>query len=115
MKSKFIPSILLIIYVGIIIKILIFKDIPAFHFGYVTLDFAGTHDGPANWIPFKTIVPYLLGSGGWLIGGMNIIGNIILLVPLGFLIPLVFPKINWKQIIVVSILCSFIIEGIQAI
>jgi glycopeptide antibiotics resistance protein len=115
MKSKFIPSILLIIYVGIIIKILIFKDIPAFHFGYVTLDFAGTHDGPANWIPFKTIVPYLLGSGGWLIGGMNIIGNIILLVPFGFLIPFVFTKINWKQIIVVSILCSFIIEGIQAI
>ena len=115
MKSKFIPSILLIIYVGIIIKILILKDIPAFHFGYVTLDFAGTHDGPANWIPFKTIVPYLLGSGGWLIGGMNIIGNIILLVPFGFLIPFVFTKINWKQIIVVSILCSFIIEGIQAI
>jgi hypothetical protein len=46
---------------------------------------------------------------------MNIIGNIILLVPLGFLIPFVFSKINWKQIIVVSILCSFIIEGIQAI
>jgi glycopeptide antibiotics resistance protein len=115
MKNKLIPSILLIIYVGIIIKILILKDIPAFHFGYVTLDFAGTHDGPANWIPFKTIVPYLLGSGGWLIGGMNIIGNIILLVPLGFLIPFVFTKINWKQIIVASILCSFIIEGIQAI
>ncbi len=115
MKSKLIPSILLIIYVGIIIKILILKDIPAFHFGYVTLDFAGTHDGPANWTPFKTIIPYLLGSRGWLIGGMNILGNIVLLVPIGFLIPFVFTKINWKQIILVSILYSFIIEGIQAI
>jgi glycopeptide antibiotics resistance protein len=115
MKQRLISVILLITYIGIIIKVLILKDIPALHFGNVTLDFAGTHDGPANWIPFKTIVPYLLGSGGWLIGGMNIIGNIFLLIPIGFLIPLVFSKISWKQIFVVSIFSSFIIEGTQAI
>lgn len=115
MKSKFIPTILLIVYIGIIIKVLILKDIPAFHFGYVTLDFSGTHEGPANWIPFKTIIPYLLGSGGWLIGGMNIVGNIVLLVPIGFLLPFVFTNTNWKQIIIISIVGSFLIEGTQAI
>ena len=115
MKHRLIPIILLITYIGVIVKVLILKDIPSLHFGNVTLDFAGTHDGPANWIPFKTIVPYLLGSGGWLIGGMNIIGNIVLLVPIGFLMPLVFSKISWKQIIIVSIFSSFIIEGAQAI
>ncbi|MFM6944257.1 MAG: VanZ family protein [Bacteroidota bacterium] len=115
MKQKLFPAILLIAYIGLIVKVLILKDIPALHFGYVTLDFSGTHDGPANWTPLKTIIPYLLASGGWLIGGMNIIGNIVLLVPLGFLIPFVFTRTNWKQIIVVSILSSFLIEGIQAI
>ncbi len=114
MKQKLISTILLIAYIGIIIKVLILKDIPAFHIGYVTLDFAGTHDGPANWIPFKTIIPYLLGSGGWLIGGLNILGNIILLVPVGFLWPFVFTKTNWKQIIIVAILGCLLIEGTQA-
>ena len=86
-----------LVYTYILIKVLVLKDIPALHLGNVTLDFGGTHDGPANWIPFKTILPYLMGDGGWLIGGMNILGNIVLLVPIGFILPFIFPKINWKQ------------------
>lgn len=115
MKKIIFPLIALLLYTYILIKVLVLKDIPALHFGNVTLDFGGTHDGPANWIPFKTIIPYLLGSGGWLIGGMNILGNIVLLVPIGFLLPFVFPTINWKQKLAFAIIACLLIETTQAI
>ena len=59
MKKISFPLITFLVYTYILIKVLVLKDIPALHLGNVTLDFGGTHDGPANWIPFKTIIPYL--------------------------------------------------------
>ena len=115
MKKISFPLIALLVYTYILIKVLVLKDIPALHLGNVTLDFSGTHDGPANWIPFKTIIPYLRGDGGWLIGGMNILGNIALLVPIGFIVPFVFPKINWKQKLVFAIIACSLIETAQAV
>ena len=115
MKKISFPIIAFFVYTYILIKVLVLKDIPALHLGNVTLDFGGTHDGPANWIPFKTIIPYLLGSGGWLIGGMNILGNIVLLVPIGFILPFIFPTINWKQKLAFAITTCLLIETTQAI
>lgn len=115
MKKISIPLIAFLVYTYILIKVLVFKDIPALHLGSVTLDFSGTHDGPANWIPFKTILPYLFGDGGWLIGGMNILGNIVLLVPIGFILPFIFPKINWKQKLAFAIIACLLIEASQAL
>ena len=115
MKKIIFPLIALLLYTYILIHVLVLKDIPALHLGSVTLDFSGTHDGPANWIPFKTILPYLLGDGGWLIGGMNILGNIVLLVPIGFILPFIFPKINWKQKLAFAIIACLLIEASQAL
>jgi len=115
MKKISFPLIALLVYTYILIKVLVLKDIPALHFGNVTLDFGGTHDGPANCIPFKTIIPYLMGDGGWLIGGMNILGNIVLLVPIGFILPFIFPTINWKQKLAFAIITCLLIETTQAI
>ncbi len=53
-------------------------------------NFGGTQSGSPNYIPFKTILPYLTGRGGLLIAAINIIGNIVLLIPTGFLIPFVY-------------------------
>jgi hypothetical protein len=55
---------------------MVFKDLPTIRVGQLMLNF-GAHEGPANLIPFKTIIPYLLGQGGLIIGGLNIGGNII--------------------------------------
>jgi hypothetical protein len=55
-----------------------------------------------------------MGSRGLLIGGINILGNIVLLIPLGFLLPLVYRTLtNNKALIIFSAFC-LMIEGIQA-
>lgn len=44
----------------------------------------------------------------------NIVGNIVLLIPLGFMVPLLWERINTlKAILIFSVLCSFSIETIQ--
>ncbi len=77
--------------------------------------FGGSQTGPANLVPFKTILVYLMGGKGLIIGGINLIGNIILLVPLGLLGPLAFGNITWKKMLVFAVAVGFAIEGLQVI
>ena len=81
--------------------------------GQMKLNFGGTQVGLGNWIPFKTIVPYLLGEKGWLIGGINILGNILILVPIGFLLPFAFQPCSWKKCVLLALLLCCSIEGLQ--
>jgi glycopeptide antibiotics resistance protein len=106
---------LLLIYCFLLVKVMVLKDVPMLRVGPIALNFGGTQAGDPNYIPFKTIMPYLFGSAGWLIGGLNILGNILLLVPVGFLLPFIFQKMNWKQTIVVAVLSGMIIEGMQVV
>lgn len=92
-----------------------FKDIPLIRVGPLMLNFGGTAEGQANFVPFKTIIPYLLGFKGWIIAGINLVGNIALLVPLGFLLPLVSRKTNWKQSLFFGFFAGFAIEVTQVI
>jgi len=116
MKKRIIPSILLLIYIIILIKVMVFKSLPLIRVGHLMLNFAGTDGGhPANFIPFKTIIPYLFGFKGLIIAGINIIGNIILLVPVGFLIPFIYRNITWKKTLVLAILSGLVIETTQVI
>lgn len=110
---KFVIGILLFIYIVLLFKVMVLKDVPMLRVGPITLNFGGTQTGDPNYIPFKTIIPYLFGSAGWLIGGLNILGNILLLVPVGFLLPFIFIKLNWKQILVLAVISGLIIEGMQ--
>ena len=105
----------LLIYCFLLVKVMVLKDVPMLRVGPIALNFGGTQAGDPNYIPFKTIMPYLFGSAGWLIGGLNILGNILLLVPVGFLLPFIFKKVNWKQILVVAVLSGMIIEGMQVV
>lgn len=116
MKKRLVPTFILIAYIVILIIVMVFKNVPAIKSGPVTLDFGGTNGGhPANFVPFKTIFPYLVGEKGLLIGSLNIIGNIALLVPLGFLIPFVYRSINWKKSFAFALASSLIIEGMQVV
>jgi len=114
MKKHLIAVAILLLYFIILIKILVFKDMPLVRIGTLMLNFGGTHEGPANLTPFKTIIPYLLGKNGLIIASINIVGNIILFVPIGFLFPLTIVHSSWKKIIATSIATGFIIEGMQA-
>ena len=115
MKKRILATILLTIYASFLLKILIFKDLPLVRIGHLKLNFGGTHEGHPNFIPFKTILPYILGENGFLIAVINIVGNIVLLIPIGFLALLAFPKLNWKQNIMLALAAGFIVEGLQAI
>lgn len=81
--------------------------------GEVRFNFGGTQEGAANLVPFRTILFYLQGHNGFLIAFINIIGNIIALVPFGFLVPFVFSKLNWRKIILIAFITGFAIELTQ--
>ena len=114
MKKHVIPSILLIAYSALLVKILVFKDLPIIKIGHMIFKMGGVTEGQANLIPFKTILLYL-NHGGLIIGGINILGNIILLVPFGFLLPFVFQKLSWKKILIVATVVPLIIEVLQTV
>lgn len=58
---------------------------------------------------------YLLGEKGWLIGGINLIGNIVLLISVGLLIPLVYRKMTWTTALVLAVASGLAIEGMQVL
>lgn len=116
MKKRLLPALILAAYGAFLVKIMVLRDIPIIRIGSLMLRFGGSDaNGQANFIPFKTIIPYLVGKQGLIIVGINIIGNIALLVPLGFLAPLVYPNMNWKKSLALAIAVPLVIEIAQAI
>lgn len=97
--------ILFIIY--IILLAAVVWLIPAPNFGYL----------PFNFIPFKTIGNYVVS----LVNGAipvsvivkNLAGNVLLLFPLGFLLPLQFRKLSVQGMILLGIMIPIFIEGGQ--
>jgi glycopeptide antibiotics resistance protein len=65
-------------------------------------------------VPFKTILPYLLGHKGLIIAGINLVGNIAVLVPFGFLLPLAFRNMTWKKSAALAAVVGLAIESMQA-
>jgi glycopeptide antibiotics resistance protein len=94
---------------------MVLKDMPLIRVGYLKLSFGGTHEGTPNLIPFKTILPYMQGFKGYIIAGINLLGNIVLLIPIGFLMPFLSVNINWKRILIIAIFSGLVIESMQVI
>jgi glycopeptide antibiotics resistance protein len=115
MNKRIILTIILIAYSAILIKVLVFKDLPLIRIGSLRFNFGGTHEGAANFLPFKTILPYLIGEKGLMIAVINLAGNIILLVPIGFLVPFIYRKMTWKKTLALAVAAGLAIEGMQAL
>ena len=115
MKKRLLPSILLLAYSIILVKVMVLKDVQMIRIGPIMLNFGGTQVGDPNFVQFKTILPYLLGEYGFLIGALNIVGNIAFLVPIGFMLPFVFARIGWKKSLVLAILSGMFIELTQVV
>ncbi len=116
MKKRLLSIVLFIIYCAILIKVMVFKDMPTIRIGQLMLNFSGTNAGNGpNFVPFKTILPYLLGHKGLIIAGVNLIGNIALLVPIGFLVTCIYPNLKWKSLLLIAIIAGFSIEMPQVV
>lgn len=113
MKKQILPLLLLIGYLVILIKVLVFKDVALITIGELRLNFGGTQERPPNFIPFKSILPYLLGEKGFLIAFINLLGNILALIPMGFLVPNIFPNFNWKRLFVLAVVSGLVVESTQ--
>lgn len=116
MKKRLISTVILITYCAILIKVMVFKEIPTIRIGRLMFNFSGTESiHPANFVPFTTIASYLFGNKGLIIAGINLVGNIVLLVPIGVLIMLVYRNMTWKKSLVLAVATGLAIETMQAV
>ncbi len=114
--SRIAAALLLAAYSAILIKVMVFKDMPEIRIGQLMLNFAGTDAGHGpNFVPFRTIGPYLVGYKGWIIAGANLLGNVALLVPVGLLVPLVFSDIGWRRVLGIAAASGLAIEVMQTV
>ena len=104
-RTRWLAACALTAYGALLIRLVVFKLIPVIRIGHLRLRFAGTHTGPGNFIPFKSIVPELSGRGNQLIAMVNFFGNIIPFMPIGLLAPLVVRSIScsWKKALVLGV------------
>ncbi len=115
MSKRLTAIIVLIFYSSVLIDILVFKNLPTFSIGGLRLKLGGTRQGPANLVPFRSISAYLTGRRGLLTGAINLVGNIILLLPAGFLVPLVCRGMSRTKSLFLAFGAGLAIEGMQVL
>lgn len=94
---------MLIAYLAVLLKLLVFK--------YPGVDFAPGY----NFVPFKTILPYLTGYPNWIVARDNLLGNIITFMPLGLLAPFLYRQFTWKHAFATGLITSLVIEILQIV
>ena len=83
--------------------------------GYSTGDSLGWFSGSFNFVPslYKYLIKGELSIGTWVRD--MLIGNMLMFIPMGIMLPLVFKNINKKNIFVIAILITLSIEILQPI
>lgn len=104
MKTKYFIAVFFVIYLAVLVKLIVFKYPPSMVFDVA--------DG--NYVPFKTIVPYLRGQPTWIVAIYNIGGNIVSFIPLGFFVPVLSGRPSTlKHVLIFAFLLSLALEWIQ--
>ena len=112
-----ISTFILIVYSAILIKLVVFKTqkpliIKPLH---LRIKFTDHGTGHTNFLPFKTIWPYLHGRPNGLIAFVNLAGNILPFAPIGFLVPFVYRKMTWQKSLVLAVAVALAMEGLEAV
>ncbi len=87
--------------------------------GRMFIDVSAYGNGRINIVPFRTIVEYIEGVNGTgsidstAISRINLVANIGLFIPFGFLFPICVRKINDKYTVLAGAILSLTIEVIQ--
>ena len=95
----------IICYLAFILRVIVFKYPPGISFSIMN----------ANLIPFKTILVYLSGEPTWRVAVYNLLGNILVLVPLGFLFAVFSQSIKWTRVLFIALFTGAILELLQVI
>jgi glycopeptide antibiotics resistance protein len=114
-RTRWLAACALTAYGALLIRFIVFKAIPVIRIGHLRFRFAGTHTGPGNFLPFKSIVPELIGRGNRLIDMVNFFGNIIPFMPIGLLAPLVVRSISWQKVLVLGVATGLSIEVMELV
>lgn len=114
-RTRWLAGCILAAYGALLIRFVVFKAMPVIRIGHLRFRFAGTHTGPGNFVPFKTIVPLLIGGGNHLIAMVNLFGNIIPLMPIGFLASLVIRSLAWQKALVLGVGTGLTFEVMEVV
>lgn len=75
---------------------------------------------PVNWIPFQTVWMYLRGDlpvnpgDVVMMSFANLAGNVLLLAPMGFLLPLLYDRMRfWNKTLLLGVTFSLTLEMVQ--
>lgn len=113
--TRWIAAVALLAYAVVLVRVIVFKAIPTLRIGHVRFRFGGTHTGPPNFVPFRTIGPQLHSHGNRLIAMVNLLGNILPFVPVGILAPMVFRRMTWRSALVLSLSTGLFMELTEAV
>jgi glycopeptide antibiotics resistance protein len=114
-RTRWLAACALTAYGVLLIRLVVFKAIPVIRIGHLRFRFAGTHTGPGNFVPFKSIAPLLSGEGNQLIAMVNLFGNIIPFMPIGLLAPLVVRSISWQKALVLGAASGLTCEVMEVV
>lgn len=114
-RTRWLAACAFIAYTAILIKFVAYKAIPVLRIGHLRLKFAHTHTGPGNFIPFKTIVPELVGRGNHFIAMVNLLGNLLPFIPIGLLPPLVVRPVSWQKALLLGVVTGVGFEVMEVV
>lgn len=100
-STKLVPTTFFIAYLALLLKLIVFK-----HSSNAALM-------GENFIPLATIDMYLSGKPSWAMAIQNLVGNIILFMPLGLLLPIMYQRITWAHVFIAGIALSLALETLQ--
>lgn len=113
-QSKLWFKLIFILYILVLIYIVLLKNGDSLVFEFMKKQSISEKLSHAQIIPFLTIKELIFEPISYSISIKNLLGNIIIFSPLGFLLPIIFSNLNKiKKILPIVFISSLIIELIQ--
>lgn len=130
MRKRLVAAVLLAAYFAILVKVVVFKSLTdqtppgmpgmserrdVHAMPRVQIRLAPSASSNINLMPFRTILPQLRGEPRWSSAILNLVGNTVLFVPVGFLAPLAFRKMTWPKALALAVAVGLAMEGMEGI
>lgn len=112
MRQRWAFAVILAAYSAILVRVLVFKDL-RFNFGHLRMRIM-PQSGQTNFVPFRTILSYLHDDHRPL-AIVNLVGNVALFVPIGWLALVIFRRMTWLHSLVLAVAAGLVVEGAQVL